>query len=62
MPANLISMAGSPLLAAWLKDLTGSYQLPYTIFLISSIFGIIIIYMAKPPIKEEKAMETTAYT
>jgi len=51
MPLNLISMAGGPLFAAWLKDVTGSYQLPYTIFVGTLLMGTVFIYVAKPPIK-----------
>ena len=51
MPINLISMAGGPLFAAWLRDLTGSYQLPYTIFVITAITGTVFLFMAKPPQK-----------
>jgi MFS family permease len=51
MPANLISMAGGPLFAAWLRDITGDYQLPYTVFLIASIVGTVFIFLAKPPRK-----------
>ncbi len=49
MPANLISMAGGPLFAAWLRDITGDYQVPYTVFLIASIVGTVFIFLAKPP-------------
>jgi MFS family permease len=49
MPANLISMAGGPLFAAWLRDITGDYQVPYTVFLFASIVGTVFIFMAKPP-------------
>jgi MFS family permease len=51
MPANLISMAGGPLFAAWLRDITGDYQVPYTVFLIASIVGTVFIFLAKPPEK-----------
>ena len=51
MPINLISMAGGPLFAAWLRDLTGSYQLPYTIFVITAITGTVFLFAAKPPQK-----------
>ena len=54
MPANLVSMSGGPLFAAWLKDLTGSYQLPYTIFLITTVLGTLFIYLAKAPEKKEQ--------
>ena len=49
MPANLISMAGGPLFAAWLRDVTGGYQLAYTLFFMASIIGVFFIYLARPP-------------
>ena len=49
MPANVASMAGGPLLAAWLYDLTGNYQIPYALYLIAFIIGIFFIYLARPP-------------
>ncbi|MCP4752722.1 MAG: MFS transporter [Proteobacteria bacterium] len=52
MPINLISMAGGPLFAAWLRDLTGSYQLPYTIFVVTTVTGTFFLFIAKPPQKE----------
>jgi MFS family permease len=51
MPANLISVAGGPLFAAWLRDTTGSYQLPYTIFFFAALTGTLVIFLAKPPRK-----------
>jgi MFS family permease len=53
MPANLISMAGGPLFAAWLRDITGDYQVPYTVFLIASVVGTVFIFLAKPPGKNK---------
>ena len=52
MPANLISMAGGPLFGAWLRDITGSYQLPYRIFFILFLAGTFLIFLAKQPIKK----------
>ena len=49
MPANLISMAGGPVFAAKLYDMTGSYQLAYTVFLFAFIIGIIVMFLAKKP-------------
>jgi MFS family permease len=51
MPVNLISVAGGPLFAAWLRDLTGSYQLPYTIFFGTVLVGTCILCLTKPPVK-----------
>jgi MFS family permease len=51
MPANLLSAAGGPLFAAWLRDVTGSYQLPYTIFFVVAIIGTFFIFSARPPVK-----------
>jgi OFA family oxalate/formate antiporter-like MFS transporter len=52
MPANLFSAAGGPLFAAWLRDVTGSYQLPYTIFLFAALIGTCFIFLARPPVKQ----------
>jgi len=49
MPLNLVAMAGGPIFAAWLYDSTGSYQLPYYVFLGAFAIGVIFMYMAKPP-------------
>ena len=51
MPLNLVSVSGGPLFAAWLRDSTGSYQLPYTIFLIVAALGTFILYLTRPPVK-----------
>ena len=55
MPVNLISMAGGPFFGALLRDITGDYQLPYTIFLIAAIVGTVFIFLAKPPVKNGTA-------
>jgi len=55
MPANLLSAAGGPLLAAWLRDRTGSYELPYTIFFVVAIIGTFFIFLARPPVKPRVA-------
>ena len=49
MPLNLIAMAGGPIFAAWIYDRTGSYQLPYYIFLGGFMVGVIFMYLAKKP-------------
>jgi MFS family permease len=49
MPAGIISMAGGPLFAAWLYDLTGNCQIPYIVFLIAFLLGAFFIYLATPP-------------
>lgn len=54
MPLNLVSMAGGPLLAAWLHDTTGSYQLPYLVFLCAYIAGVFFMILAKPPTPGEE--------
>jgi OFA family oxalate/formate antiporter-like MFS transporter len=51
MPANLIAVAGGPLFAAWLRDVTGSYQLPYTIFFGTVLVGTCVIGLTRPPRK-----------
>jgi MFS family permease len=49
MPINVLSMAASPILAAWLYETTGAYEIPYTLFLCTFIAGSGIMYFAKPP-------------
>ncbi|MBW1709229.1 MAG: MFS transporter [Deltaproteobacteria bacterium] len=49
MPFFLISMAGGPLFAAWLRDITGNYNIAYTLFCLAFIIGSLFIYLAKPP-------------
>lgn len=49
MPLNLIAMAGGPVFAAWLYDRTGSYQLPYYIFLGAFMIGVFFMYLARQP-------------
>jgi len=53
MPVGMVSLAGGPLFAAWLKDATGSYRLAYHIFLFTFIAGALVMYLAKPPVKPE---------
>lgn len=52
MPLNLISMAGGPLFAAWLKDTTGNYDVGFKIFFFVALFGTLFLYMAKRPMKK----------
>jgi MFS family permease len=49
MPAMLISVAGGPLFAAWLRDITGSYRMPFGVFLITFMLGALTMILAKPP-------------
>jgi MFS family permease len=49
MPAYMIALAGGPLFAAWLYDLTGNYQIPYIIFFVTLLLGAFFIYLAAPP-------------
>ncbi len=55
MPVNLVSIAGGPLLAAWIKDYTGSYVIAFTIFLITFALGSFLLVLARPPVPEEFA-------
>ena len=52
MPAYLTSMAGGPLLGAWLRDLTGSYQLPYRIYFVLFLLGTSLLFAAKKPVRK----------
>jgi MFS family permease len=55
MPANLVSVAGGPLFAAWLRDTTGSYQLPYTLFFAVVLVGTCVLFLTGPPRKPDTA-------
>jgi len=48
-PANLVAMAGGPLGAAWLKDITGSYQIPFFVFLACYVLGAVLMYLGRQP-------------
>ena len=50
-PLSVVSMAGGPLFAARIRDISGGYQIPYTIFLIAALIGTIFIIIARPPEK-----------
>lgn len=60
MPLNLVSMAGGPLFAAWLHDITGNYQLAYFIFLCTYVIGTIFMILAKPPLPAGGHSEQTS--
>ena len=49
MPINVLCMSASPLLAAWLYELTGSYKIPYTLFMCTFILGAFFMLFAKQP-------------
>lgn len=51
MPLNLVAMAGGPIFAAWIYDRTGSYQLPYYVFLAAFAVGVFFMFLAKQPRK-----------
>ena len=53
-PLSVGSMAGGPLFAAWIKDISGGYQTPYTIFMIAAVIGTAFVILARPP---EKAID-----
>jgi hypothetical protein len=48
-----MSMAGGPLFGAWLRDVTGSYQLPYFIFFGLFLAGTSLIFFATQPVKKQ---------
>jgi MFS family permease len=49
MPAAVISMAGGPLFAARLYDLTDSYHIPFSFFIAVLVAGAFTMSLAKPP-------------
>ena len=52
-PLNIVSMAGGPLFAAWVKDISGGYQTPYTIFIVAAALGTAFVIIARPPVKKK---------
>lgn len=54
-PLSVVSMAGGPLFAAWIKDVSGGYQTPYTIFMIAAALGTVFVIIARPPKKNENS-------
>jgi MFS family permease len=54
MPLNVLCMAASPILAAWLYETTGTYEIPYTLFLCTFIAGTGFMFFAKPPTPPEE--------
>ena len=49
MPINVLCMSASPLLAAWLYEISGSYKVPYTLFLCTFVLGAFFMLFAKQP-------------
>ncbi|MEE9324623.1 MAG: MFS transporter [Dehalococcoidia bacterium] len=49
LPLNYISMALAPLLAGWLFDVTGSYDIALFLFLGAYALAAFLILMARPP-------------
>lgn len=49
MPIRLISTGGGPLFAAYIYDVTRSYNLAFTIFAITYMLGGLLILLARPP-------------
>lgn len=54
-PVNVVAMAAGPQGAAWLRDLTGSYQAPFLVFLVCYILGAFFMYLGRPPRPPEAA-------
>jgi len=55
MPFRLISTAGGPLFAGYIYDVTGSYNIAFSLFAGTYLLGALMILTAKPPIFKEKA-------
>ncbi len=55
MPAQLISVAGGPVMAGVLYDVTGGYVLPYQIFFITLVVGGVLMLFTVPPRKKTPA-------
>ena len=60
MPAQLISVAGGPVMAGVLYDVTGGYVLPYQIFFITLVVGGVLMLFTVPPQKKTPATVESA--
>ncbi|MDY6834712.1 MAG: MFS transporter [Chloroflexota bacterium] len=49
MPFTAAAGAGGPLLAGYIHDSTGTYQLVFTVLIIASLIGLVSALMARPP-------------
>ena len=49
MPFTAAAGAGGPLLAGYIHDSTGTYQLVFTVLIVASIIGLVCALMARPP-------------
>ncbi len=56
MPLRLISTVGGPLFAAYIYDVTKSYDLAYIIFGITYLLAAFVILMARPPKPQVKTV------
>ncbi|HXH20527.1 MAG TPA: MFS transporter [Dehalococcoidia bacterium] len=54
MPFSIVFGAGGPVLAGFLYDETGSYTLAFVLFAMFSAVGLVLILLARPPLRQER--------
>ncbi len=57
MPFSIIFGAGGPLMAGILYDRTGSYTVAFCLFALFSALGLVLILLARPPVRPVAARE-----
>lgn len=60
MPAQLASLSLGPVLAGFMVDWTGSYMIPFGVFVCTYTLGGLLILVTKPPRKPQAAAEAAA--
>ncbi len=54
-PVTFLTMAGAPVFAAWMYDVTDSYTLPFTLFLaVFLLCAVLMLFAKKPSIPEPR--------
>ncbi len=51
MPAHLIALSLGPVMAGFMFDWTGSYMIPFSVFVCTYVAGGLIVLATKPPMK-----------
>ena len=55
LPVQLVGQAAGPILAGFLYDATGDYQIPFIIFAIAAFLGAMMVVSATPPVRPAPA-------
>jgi MFS family permease len=60
MPAQLVALSLGPVLAGFIFDWTGSYMIPFAVFVCTYTAGGVLVLVTKPPMKTLAATEAPA--